>query len=229
MQAVSPSRAARDFEVARVGVAVRSRPLLGDVSFRLRPGERIALSGPSGCGKTSLLRGLAGLDDLARGTVTLGGQSPHQLGWPCWRRQVTYLSQEPVLLGGSIRDNLARPFRYRTAAGPFPEDTAAAWLERLGLGSHWSEEDTTHLSVGERQRVALVRALAVMPAVLLLDEPTSALDDSARHAVEELVRERCDHDGLAAVVVTHLESQALAWCDARLDLREHVAGAVEHA
>jgi len=229
MQAASSSRAERDLQVARVGVGVANRPLLIDVSFRLRPGERVAVRGPSGCGKTSLLRAVAGLDDLSRGEVTLGGQSPQQMGWPCWRRQVTYVSQEPVLFAGSIRDNLARPFRYRSAAGAFPKDTARAWLERLGLAQRWSEMDATHLSVGERQRVALVRALVVTPAVVLLDEPTSALDESARQAVEQLVSERCDHDGLAAIVVTHLESQALEWCDTSLDLREHVAREHEHA
>jgi ABC-type iron transport system FetAB ATPase subunit len=229
MQATSTSRAARDLEVARVSVVVEARALLRDVSFRLRPGERIALRGPSGCGKTSLLRGLAGLEDLDGGRVTLGGQSPHQLGWPCWRRQVTLVSQEPVIFSGTIRANLARPFRYRSAAGPFPEQTAQAWLERLGLARRWSDADAAHLSVGERQRVALVRALAVKPAVLLLDEPTSALDESARLAAETLVRERCDQSGLAAVVVTHLESQALDWCDTLLDLRQHVAEGREHA
>jgi putative ABC transport system ATP-binding protein len=229
MQATSPSRVVGDLEVARVGISVASVRLLQDVSFRLRAGERIALSGPSGCGKTSLLRGISGLDDLSAGEVTLGGRSPDQVGWPDWRRRVTYVSQEPVLLGGSIRDNLVRPFRYRSAAEPFPESTARAWLGRLGLGSRWSEPEASHLSVGERQRVALVRALALKPVVLLLDEPTSALDDAARQAVEALVRERCHDDGLSALVVTHSESQALAWCDTRIDLTGHVVPGGERA
>ena len=228
MKAASPSRASRDLEVAQVAVTVNDQPLLRDVSFRLRPGERIALHGPSGCGKTSLLRGLAGLDDLAQGTVALGGSSPEQVGWPHWRRQVTYVAQEPVLWEGSVRDNLARPFRYRTVAEPFPEAVAGAWLERLGLGKS-PADDATRLSVGERQRVALIRALVVKPAVVLLDEPTSALDASARSAVESLIRECCDREGLAAVVVTHLESQAQQWCDAELDLRPHAARGRPHA
>lgn len=199
--------------VARGGV-----PLLERVGLRLEPGRIVALTGPSGCGKTSLLRAIAGLDDAAAGRVLLDGSAPHEMGWPAFRRAVGLVSQTPVLLPGSLRTSLERPFRYASATSEFPVERARRLAERLGLGASALEQEARTLSVGEQQRAALVRALLVAPRALLLDEPTSALDAANVSLVEDLVRREATDGGIGVLVVTHDAGQARRWCDETLDL-----------
>lgn len=206
--------------VRDLSVAAGGSPLLQGLSLELRPGHMTALVGPSGSGKTSLLRALAGLDDPAEGEVRLLGRLPAEWGWPVWRRRVCWVSQRPVLLDGTVRMNLARPFEYATTEGPFPEEQALTYLDRLGLERTRVEQNALTLSEGQRQRVALARALLVGPPVMLLDEPTSALDPAALEATESLVRQTVDGAGAGALVVTHDRAQAERWCDDILDLAD---------
>lgn len=186
----------------------------------MRERGRVALIGPSGCGKTTLLRAVAGLIDPAAGAVKLRGESPATVGWPEFRRQVAYVAQQPVLFDATVAANLARPFRYRSVAGEFTRERAAALLERLGLDC--LEENAWELSVGQQQRVCLARALLVQPAVLLLDEPAAALDETAAAKMEKLLLEQADA-GLGVLLVTHNRQQAGRWCERQLDLTEHRA------
>ena len=103
----------------RFGVAAGQRLLLEGIDLELHRGELLALRGPSGCGKTTLLRAVAGLIDPAAGEVELSGVCPAELRWPCYRRRNVLVDQQPVLFPGSVRENLARPFRYGTATRPF--------------------------------------------------------------------------------------------------------------
>lgn len=192
--------------------------LLSGLDFSVRPGRRVALRGPSGCGKTTLLRGLAGLIDLHGGAVSLDGRGPAEWGWPVWRRRVVLLAQKPVTLPGSVEANLRRPFAYHSAGGcVFPGSRARAMLGRLGVEAHRWGQEASSLSVGQQQRLALVRALLADPGVLLLDEPTSALDPEALQSVEDLLAERCEA-GLACLVVTHDRAQIERWCHRHVDL-----------
>lgn len=188
------------------------RALIRGLCFELEPGERIALTGPSGSGKTTTLRALALLDDPIEGALSLEGRSPVEHGVPTWRRRVMLSTQRAVLFGERVSDDLARPFTYRGAPRPLDVDEARGLLARLGIEAKW-DEPSDKLSEGERQRVALVRALLLRPDVLLLDEPTSALDPASAEVVEALLLERCA-DGLALVLVSHDAAQR-----ARLDAR----------
>lgn len=208
-----------------LAVAANGVPLLSRIELALAEGERVAVHGPSGCGKTTLLRAICGLDDPTQGTVRLRGQTPAAIGWPAFRRKVTLVQQRPVLVAGSVAANLRRPFTYRSATFPFPAARARELLDRLGVGAERMDQSAESLSVGQQQRVSLVRALLVAPAVLLLDEPTSALDADAVGAVEGLVREEAEREGRAALIVTHSAEQARRWCDRTLDLAPHRAGA----
>jgi putative ABC transport system ATP-binding protein len=211
----------------RIRIDVGGRPLLTEVDLEVAPGEMIALTGRSGAGKTTLLRVIAALADPAAGELSLRDRSPGEIGWPAWRRRVTYVAQEPIVFEATVRQNLARPFAYGTATRAFAEaeDEIRGWLERLGLGgAERLDQDARTLSVGERQRVALVRALAIAPEVLLLDEPTSALDGAATTAVEELVTGWVAAGERAALVVTHDQEQARRWCDRQVDLSRFAAG-----
>lgn len=185
------------FEVSELSVGRGDAPLLRGLSFCLAEGARVALTGPSGIGKTSALRAIAALDPSWSGSLALDGQSPEAMGAPRWRRRVMWLPQRAVFFGGSVASELARAFGYAASEGAKLDlDAARAQLAQLGLEGVL-ERRVEELSEGERQRVALVRALVLEPQVLLLDEPTSALDARSRDAVEVALR------GRALVVVTH--------------------------
>lgn len=190
-------------EVRALAVGRGGRRLLEGLSFTLAAGERVALVGPSGVGKTTALRAIALLDDPLAGELRLDGRTPAELGVPRWRRRVTLLAQRAWFFGGTVAEELARPFAYRAAERPFDADEARQRLAALGLAGAW-DRPVDELSEGERQRVALVRALSVRPDVLLLDEPTSALDPDATAAAEALLGRRED---LSLVLVSHREAQ----------------------
>lgn len=208
-----------------LAVAAGSRLLLSDLDLTLAPGERVALSGPSGSGKTTLLRTITGLIDAAAGAVELNGSCPDELRWPCFRRRTVLVEQRPVLLAGTVRDNLARPFSYRTATSSFPAARAEELLTHLGLPEDILAQEALSLSQGEQQRICLMRAVLLEPQVMLLDEPTSALDEDATAAVEALVRAETETRGAAALIVTHSRDQSRRWCHRIHDLAAHLVEA----
>ena len=171
-----------------------SRPGLEPASFELDGGTCMALSGPSGAGKTLLLRALADLDP-AEGEVRLEGKAREQMSGPEWRRRVGYLAAEPGWWSERLEDHFL----------DWP--IVAAQLGRLKLTPAVAERPVSRLSTGERQRLALLRALERAPRVLLLDEPTGPLDEEATAAVEALMREKMEN-GLALLWVTHDRRQA---------------------
>jgi phosphate-transporting ATPase len=171
-----------------------SRPGLEPTSFELAAGECVALRGPSGAGKTLLLRALADLDP-SDGEVSLNGTPREKIPAPTWRRRVGYIPAEP----GWWSERLADHFQdWQAQAGP---------ARRLKIAMDAVARRVSQLSTGERQRLALLRALEHRPEVLLLDEPTGPLDEEATAAVEGLLREK-QSNGLALLWVTHDRRQA---------------------
>lgn len=173
VSASAPLLQARDLCLDLPGHA---RPPL---TLHLDRGEVLTVEGPSGTGKTTLLRVLGRLAAPASGELHLRGEPARRVPAPVWRRQVCYLAQKPVMLEGSVRQNIEAGFGIGQAPR-IPEALHArgkALLAELGLEPErlWSQDART-LSGGEASRVALVRALAVEPRVLLCDEPTAALD-----------------------------------------------------
>ncbi len=209
-------------QIDDLAVTAGDRVLLSGLNLCLEPAQLIAVSGPSGCGKSTLLRTLNGLLDAAAGTVRLRGDSPAQMGWPAYRREVMLVDQQPVLFTGSIEANLIRPFRFHTAGGELPGRRARRMFDRVGLDAVRLADDALALSVGQRQRVCLIRALLTEPSVVLLDEPTSALDVTSAAQVEELIADEARRRNLAAIVVTHAGDRAADWCDRMLDLTPYL-------
>jgi ABC-type iron transport system FetAB ATPase subunit len=179
------------------------RTVARDVDLRIHPGEVVALVGPSGTGKSSLLRSLVRLDEPAAGAVLVDGEDAGELPPTALRRQVGYVAQHPVMLPGSVRDNLA----YGLPA--LDPGRAAECLAAAGLPAAFLDRPAAELSGGEAARVAIARALARDPIALLLDEPTAALDAETAAATAELVRSLAARE-LAILVVTH----DAAWADA---------------
>ena len=205
---------ARDLTITAAGTTLHT-----NLSFSVQPGELVAVTGPSGAGKTTLLRTLGGLQDPAAGGILLEGRTAEQWGWPQFRRKVLLVSQKPILLPLTTEDNLKHPFTYRASAGAyFPEPMALSLLEELGVGTGCWGQDAQTLSVGQQQRVSLIRALLLEPLVLCLDEPTSALDPDSSARVQSLISRLAAERGLAALVVTHSPQQANEWCSRQLAL-----------
>jgi phosphate-transporting ATPase len=171
-----------------------SRLGLPAASFELADGECLVVRGPSGAGKTVLLRAIADLDPN-EGHVALDGESREAMPAPDWRRRVTYLAAEPGWWAPRVADH----YTDWAAARPL--------VESLGLPAECGDWPVSRLSTGERQRLALVRALLLEPRVLLLDEPTSGLDPAAAEQVEAAIRERLAQ-GASVVWVTHDRVQA---------------------
>jgi putative ABC transport system ATP-binding protein len=190
---------------ARHLVVVREgRRILDDVSLAIGPGEVIAVRGPSGSGKSTLVRSLATLEPLDGGEVLLGGAAVS----PCdFRRRVAFLAQQPAMFARTVRDNLAMGPALH--GRPLDDARGAALLDAVGLAPSFLEREARTLSGGEKQRVALGRALANDPEVLLLDEPTAALDpETGARIVQLLVR--LAGGGRSLLMVTHVEEHARA-------------------
>lgn len=187
---------------------VAGRVLWQGLNLNVAAGDRVAVTGPSGSGKSLLLRALAGLDPLEEGEVTLHGRSQSRWPMPEYRSQVMYLPQRPAFGGGSVLDELRRPFGLKIHAGrPFPQDEAERWLAALGRPDFLNLSVTT-LSGGEGQLLALVRALLLGPSVLLLDEATASLDPDATRAAEAALAGWCAQESSRALLwVSHDPAQ----------------------
>jgi putative ABC transport system ATP-binding protein len=180
--------------------------VLRGVSMTVEAGEWIAVMGPSGCGKSTLLHVLGGLDDPDAGSILLGDQDISRLGVAARavlrRQRVGYVFQQYNLIPHlDVAANVELPQRLLGRGRREAKSRTAELLDALGLADKAHALPGT-LSGGEQQRVAIGRALANGPDLLLADEPTGALDTAASRAVIELLREQHDA-GQTIVMVTH--------------------------
>ncbi|MBI5519238.1 MAG: ATP-binding cassette domain-containing protein [Desulfovibrio sp.] len=187
--------------------AIPGRQVLSGVDLAVPAGAFVQLAGPSGAGKSTLLRLFCRLEEPQAGAVLLDGADIRELAPPLLRRRVAYLQQTPVVAPGSVRENLLLPFAFKAAAGEVPPDDAAlvALLARLAAGDIPLGQEAATLSVGQRQRLCLARALLTRPDALLLDEPVSALDPESARAVMDAAESYCLDDGGTVVLVSHAE------------------------
>ncbi|MFZ5826706.1 MAG: ABC transporter ATP-binding protein [Bacillota bacterium] len=167
------------------------------INLQLMPGQILAITGPSGCGKTTLLHLIAGVLPPSAGTIT------NQF------RRASYVFQEPRLLPWrNTLDNVAYGLKAQGIPAARRRQIALELAERLGLEGA-ATKFPHQLSGGMRQRVALGRALAVEPDLLLMDEPFGALDIRLRTELQNLVLELLSERGLAALLVTHDLTEAV--------------------
>jgi putative ABC transport system ATP-binding protein len=168
----------------------------GPFELGLGSGACAAITGPSGSGKSLFLRMIADLDP-SEGEVWLNGRERASMPAPEWRRRTTYVSAE----SGWWADTVIEHFPAGTRS------EIAALSARLGVRADLLDAPVAQLSTGEKQRLALVRALLPNPPVLLLDEPTGPLDEDSVKQVEALLQERMA-TGTSIVLVTHDPRQA---------------------
>ncbi len=184
---------------------------LRDISLRIDRGEFVCFLGPSGCGKTTLLRAIAGLDPQTHGQIVQNGRDISNL--PASRRDYGIVFQSYALFPNlSVSRNIA--FGLENEGRPKAEIAARVreLLALVGL-SDKAEKYPAQLSGGQQQRIALARAIAINPGLLLLDEPLSALDAKVRvhlrHEMKELQRKL----GVTTIMVTHDQEEALSMAD----------------
>jgi putative ABC transport system ATP-binding protein len=184
----------------------------GPFDLNLSAGACAAITGPSGSGKSLFLRMIADLDPN-EGKVWLNGTERASVPAPEWRRKTTYVSAESGWWADTVIEHFARNKRSEVAG----------LAARLGLHADLLDASIGRLSTGEKQRLALVRALLLYPPVLLLDEPTGPLDEESVTKVEALLRERMA-SGISILLVTHDPNQAERLGDQRYRM---VAGQLE--
>jgi ABC-type sulfate/molybdate transport systems ATPase subunit len=183
--------------------------LIGPISADIAAGECLALMGPSGAGKSLLLRAIVDLDP-STGNVVLGTRARADMAASAWRKLVALVPAQSGWWTDRVRDHFPAMYDATELTGKLGLPGALEW-------------DIARLSSGERQRLAIARALCRKPRALLLDEPTASLDEHATELVEGLMRDCCG-EGMAVLLVTHDRRQAervakrvLRMSDGRLD------------
>jgi len=189
--------------------------ILNSLDLKVNKGELVSIMGASGSGKSTLLRLINRLSEIDSGTILLNGNDirshvPMEL-----RRKIGMVFQVPVVFKGSVRDNLA--FGINLCGG----NTGIETLSRdVGIPEDLLDADAGQLSIGEKQRVCIARALANQPEILLLDEPTSSLDALSAERIEKLLLGLQKKRDLTILWVTHEKEQVERIGGRRLILRD---------
>jgi ABC-type iron transport system FetAB ATPase subunit len=201
-------------DIDRLSVQVGGQRVFSNFSLRLAKGHKASLVGPSGSGKSTLLLALLGFVTPADGTIRIFDEELTASSVWQLRTRMAYVSQEPELGEGTVRQILTHPFTFknnRHLKGNM--ERAPELMEKLYLPGHLLDKDMTSLSGGEKQRVALISALLLEREILLLDEASSALDQRAKKAAIDLLYSKED---LTLLAITHDRE----WIEAADDLIE---------
>ncbi len=188
-----------------------------DISFTITPGTLLCLLGPSGCGKTTTLRMLAGLEEISKGRVLIGGRDV--TGLSAADRNVSMVFQSYALFPHmNVLANVCYGLRSGGMKRAQAEEVARDKLAQVGLAG-LEERLPGQLSGGQQQRVAVARAIVLEPEVLLFDEPLSNLDAKLRRRVRDEIRALQQQLHLTVVYVTHDQTEALAVSDRIIVMR----------
>jgi putative spermidine/putrescine transport system ATP-binding protein len=184
---------------------------LDGLTLKIEPGEFMALLGPSGCGKTTALRVLAGFEQLDSGRVMVDGVDLSDVN--ARKRDMGMVFQSYSLFPNmNALDNVAFGLRMRKQSSKTRRTKAGELLEMVGLGDQ-AGKYPHQMSGGQQQRIALARALAIEPRVLLLDEPLSALDAMVRAELRDQIRSLQQRLNITTVFVTHDQEEVLSMAD----------------
>lgn len=162
---------------------------VGPINITLHEAECIGLSGPSGCGKSILLKAISDLLE-STGEISLYGQTSNYINAPEWRKKVQLIPAESLWWFNTVGEHFKKPINK-------------AQLQRLSLNKNIEQQAVNQLSTGQKQRLALLRALENKPTVLLLDEPTASLDIENTQRVEQLIQHYLKENKASALWVSH--------------------------
>lgn len=197
-------------EVNNIECHYDERPAVSDLSLHVNEGNIVCLLGPSGCGKTTVLRAIAGFENVHKGDIKLGDQVLSRAGYtrPPHQRNLGMVFQDYALFPHlNVCQNIC--FGLRDISKLAMKTISEDMLNVVGLAG-FGERFPHELSGGQQQRVALARALAPNPDVILLDEPFSNLDVELRERLSIDVRNILKGQGITAIVVTHDQNEAFA-------------------
>jgi len=181
----------------QVVVRRKGKRLIGPVDLVLDQGGPLVILGPNGAGKTTLLRVMHGIERINEGHVNWAVERPEAHA---------FVFQSPIIMRRSVAENLAYPLHLRRTPKGEIAHAVALWLDRIGLEDA-ANSPASRLSGGERQKLALARALIRTPEVLFLDEPCANLDGHATRAIEAILREAAAA-GTRIIMTTHGMGQA---------------------
>jgi iron(III) transport system ATP-binding protein len=187
------------------------------ISFAIQPGELVTLLGPSGCGKTTTLRAVAGLEDPTEGTIRLGGEtvysSAQRRNVPSEKRGLSMVFQSYAIWPHmTVFDNVAYGLNVRKLARAEVVESVRRVLDLVQM-TRFADRPASRLSGGQQQRIAVARAIAFSPTVLLFDEPLSNLDAKLRTEMRVELRELQRRLDITSLYVTHDQEEALAISD----------------
>jgi len=194
------------FEVSNVTLRRNDNVVLTDVDLSIERGEVLVFIGPSGSGKSSLLRCLNRLERIERGRILFNGHDITSLSVLELRRQVGMVFQKTAVIEGTIAENISYGPQLRGER--LSRTEIISLMRQAALEPELVDRNARALSGGQEQRLAIARALANRPTVLLLDEPTSALDPIGTRKVEEVLLRLREEVGLTLVWVSHNVEQA---------------------
>jgi tungstate transport system ATP-binding protein len=183
----------------------------------IEKGRVLAVAGPNGAGKSTLLLALARLLKPERGEIQFDGQPLERIPDLDYRRRIGLVMQDSLLLNRSVFDNVALGLRFRGLPKDETTHRVDEWLERLGI-SGLRGRPGLQLSGGESRRVALARAFALQPDLLLLDEPFSALDRASRHKLQDDLKSILAGAKMTVVFSTHSETDVQKLADRKIEL-----------
>lgn len=195
---------AQDVTVSRPGEDGSCERILEKTTLGVASGHVLSVAGPSGSGKSTLLRLYNRLLEPDSGQVLLSGKDIRTVPPPVLRAQIPLVAQMPFLFPGTVSDNLLASARLRRVEPPeLRSPEIKSLIEMCRIESSWLGRDARKLSVGQQQRVCLLRALLGPCKALLLDEPTSALDRQTGVQMAQTFKLLAKEKGLAIILVTH--------------------------
>ncbi|MDJ0568767.1 MAG: ATP-binding cassette domain-containing protein [Pleurocapsa sp. MO_192.B19] len=187
--------------------------LLKDISFTIEPGHKVAIVGASGAGKTSLLRLLNRLVSPNQGKIYIQDRPEQKLTAIQLRRLVVLVTQEPKLLGMNTLEALSYPLQLQKLSESEIRQRIDTWTDILRIPQEWLNRTELQLSLGQRQLIAIARALVMQPQILLLDEPTSALDVGIANHLLTVLDDLNQSQNLTIIMVNHQLELIQGFCD----------------
>ncbi len=197
-----------------------TRPLLTDISFSLAAGECITLTGITGAGKSTLLRLLNRLSEPTSGQIVLNGADYRSIAPVALRQQVMLVSQQPQLLGMSVREALAYPLQLQSLGVAEIKQRILTVTEQFEIPTDWFDRNQSQLSVGQNQIVSIARGIITQPQVLLLDEPIASLDSTTAERILTTINTIGRSQQIGIIVINHQLELAAQFSDRLLYLHD---------
>lgn len=180
-------------------------PVLRSIDLEIKEKDLIVVQGESGTGKSTFLKLFNRFCDPVSGTILFNNRELYEYGIDYIRSSIIYIPQLPLMIGGTVEDNLSFPFSFHAhRTKKYDAKKAAGWLDYFQLDLP-PEQDALKLSTGQKQRIALIRAMLLEPRVLLLDEPASSLDKNNKELIDRKIEELIDSSGISVLMATHSE------------------------